>query len=461
MADGLIDLGDFGRADQRPPAEPAPRPWLRPWRPSRSRLRSAFAVTIVLLSALLVGPDALALPPRFAGPSRIPGSGADEFFLAGDLVIVHSGNDRALRAFGLDGTLRWATSVPLQRAGAAAVIDGALLVVGQNWPGQVGALDLTTGQPRWLVEGDLSAVSDGVVVLGRGPVELENNVRARDLTGVDPATGRELWHQVIPPLAAGERLLEVFGPANNGVVARARIRADGTGDVLDLRTGTWSTITGVPPSPPAPEGPIQPGTAAGYQLAIRVGDVTMVFAVGAEPAEGAANIALPGVLVAYGPGADQPRWVRPTGTWAPALRCGPWVCLADGAKSVVLDPATGAELRRVGWPHVLSGSDRRLLGYTDGTDLDVAVFDAVTGRALSHHPGWNLVNQNFSEWTPIVRRDGRLNWRIAALSMETGVAYPLGAFEAAGERSCQSTATHVACSVRSGEIMVWRHVPSR
>jgi hypothetical protein len=45
--------------------------------------------------------------------------------------------------------------------------------------------------------------------------------------------------------------------------------------------------------------------------------------------------------------------------------------------------------------------------------------------------------------------------------MESGTAYPLGTFNAAGEHACQSTATHVACSVRSGEIMIWRHVPSR
>ena len=220
--------------------------------------------------------------------------------------------------------------------------------------------------------------------------------------------------------------------------------------------------TNTAPAPAAPESPFQAGTAAGYQIGVRAGDITLVFAVGTEPADGATNISLPGLLVAYGPGSAEPLWARPTTTWAPALPCGRWVCLADGADTQVLDPATGGDVRRISWPHVISGSDRRFLGYVNaGASLEVAVSDAVTGRVLSRYKGWDLVNQNYSDWMPIVRRGGGLSWRIAALSLETGVAYPLGDFLAAGERSCQSTATHVACSVRSGEILIWRHVPSR
>jgi hypothetical protein len=366
-----------------------------------------------------------------------------------------------LRAYSFDGALRWATAVPVQRAGPSSGTDGVLPVAAPTWPDQVGGLDLATGRIRWTVQGNLTAVVDGVFVIGRGPAELDPNVRMRDLTGIDPATGRELWRQVIPPLALGERLLEVYGTSNR-VAARARVRADGTGDVLDLRTGQWRTIAGVPPAPPGPEFPTQAGTAAGFQVGLRVGDVTMVFAVGAEPAEGASNIALPGLLVAYGPESAEPRWTRTTTTWAPALPCGRWVCLADGAETQVVDPETGRDVRRVGWPHVLSGTDRRLLGYVNvGTNLQVAVSDAGTGRVLSRHIGWDLVSQRYADWTPILRRGAGLDWRIATLSMETGVAYPLGRFQAAGERSCQSVATHVACSVRSGEILVWRVVPSR
>lgn len=459
MAEALIDLGDIGRDDQRSRAE-RPRAWRRP---SRPQARTALAVAVLVLAVLVIGPGGVPLPDRFADPVSIPGNGVDEFFFAGDdLVVAHNINDRALRAYGLDGTLRWATPVPVQRAGATTAIGGVLLVVAPVWPGQLGALDIETGNIRWMVEGDLSATADGVVVVGRGAVETDDTLRARDLTGIDPATGAELWHEVIPPLAPGDRLLEVYGYETRGLAARARVRADGTGDLLDLRTGRWSRISGVPPAPPAPEYPLQPGTAAGYQIGIRAGDITMVFAVGTEPADGATNISLPGLLVAYGPDTAEPRWARPTATWAPALPCGPWVCLADGAETQVVDPATGADVRRIGWPHVLSGNDRRLLGYVNaGTNLQVAVSDAGTGRVLGRHVGWDLVNQSYSDWTPIIRRGSGLSWRLAALSMETGVAYPLDDFLAAGEQACQSTATHVACSVRTGEILLWRHVPSR
>ena len=123
-----------------------------------------------------------------------------------------------------------------------------------------------------------------------------------------------------------------------------------------------------------------------------------------------------------------------------------------------------ALVRRVGWPHVITGSDRRFIGYdTSGTgpSTRVAVFDATTGRTLSQHVGWDLVSQRFAEWTPIVQRGRGLSWNLATLNTESGTAYPLGTFDAAGERSCQSTRTHVACSVRSGEIKVWNHVPTR
>ncbi|WP_203929457.1 outer membrane protein assembly factor BamB family protein [Virgisporangium ochraceum] len=460
MAEALIDLGDLGR-DEPPPAGPRPS-WLRRWRqPSRSRAGTAFGAVVVVVAALLIGPEALPQPARFAGPARIPGSGADEFFIAGDVVVVQSGNDRVLRAYTFDGTLRWATATPVQRAGPSSAIDGVLPVAAPMWPGQVGGLDLATGRVRWTVDGNLNGVADGLFVIGRGTVEPDPNVRMRDLIGIDPATGREVWHAMIPPPALGERLLEIYG-AGNRVAARARVRADGTADLLDLRTGRWRTISAVPPAPPGPEAPAQPGTAAGFQVGLRVGDVTMVFAVGAEPAEGASYISLPGLLVAYGPDAAEPRWTRPTTTWAPALACGPWICLADGADTQVVDPQTGRDVRRVGWPHVLSGTDRRFLGHVNvGTNLQVAVSDAATGKVLHRHLGWDLVSQRYADWTPILHRDGGLDWRLATLNMETGVAYPLGEFQAAGQRSCQSVATHVACSVRSGEILVWRVVPSR
>ena len=59
----------------------------------------------------------------------------------------------------------------------------------------------------------------------------------------------------------------------------------------------------------------------------------------------------------------------------------------------------------------------------------------------------------------MLRRGSGLRWHLATLSLDTGVAYPLGTIDAVGERACQSTATHVGCTVRSGEFMVWRHAP--
>jgi hypothetical protein len=451
-------LIDLDRPDPGPRrAEGGPR-WSGP---TPGQLRALLVVAVLLVAAFGVGAGAAPRAARFAGPVRIPGSGADEFLLADDFVVVNSGRDQRMYGYGLDGSLRWAAGLPFPRANLAMITDDLVLLTSPMWPGQTAAIERATGSQRWAVDGLLNALTEDTVVVSRG----SSNLGGFDdeMVAFDLETGRELWQS--PKAATGEeRALPVVG-AEHRLAGRLRVDPDGTGELLDFRTGRTRTLSDVPE---APTGPAVENVPAGvlllrHQGVLSLGDLVVVFPYPPDPS----GPPRPGDLAdaaAYGPDSPRPLWTVTTEGGTSVLPCGPWICLSHLDATRVLDPATGSVLRQIGWPSVISGSERRLLGYDYAgmaATTQVAVFDAGTGRVLGSHLGWLLVSARYADWVPMMRRAGGLSWQLATLSLETGVAYPLGTFDAAGERACQNTATHVACTVRSGEVMVWRHAPAR
>jgi len=82
MTEILIDLD---RPDPRPPEDRERRRWSGP---TPFQLRVLLVVAALLVTAFGVGASAAPRPPRFGGPVRIPGTGADEFLLAGSEVRI-------------------------------------------------------------------------------------------------------------------------------------------------------------------------------------------------------------------------------------------------------------------------------------------------------------------------------------------------------------------------------------
>jgi hypothetical protein len=451
-------LIDLDRPDPGPRrAEGGPR-WSGP---TPGQLRALLVVAVLLVAAFGVGAGAAPRAARFAGPVRIPGSGADEFLLADDFVVVNSGRDQRMYGYGLDGSLRWAAGLPFPRANLAVITDDLVLLTSPMWPGQTAAIDRATGGQRWTIDGLLNAVTEDTVVVSRG----SSNSGGFDdeLIAFTLDTGRELWRS--PKGAAGEqRALPVVGPEYR-LTGRLRVAPDGTGELLDFRTGRTRTLNGVPEPPPP--GAVDENVPAGVLLlrqqgVVSVGDLVVVFPYPPDPGQPALSVADFSRAAAYGPDSPRPLWTVLVEGGTNAMPCGPWVCLSHLDKTRVVDPTTGTELRQIGWPTVISGSAKRFLGYDYAgmaATTQVAVFDARTGRVLASHLGWLLVSARYADWVPMMRRAGGLSWQLATLNLDTGVAYPLGMFDAAGERACQNTATHVACTVRSGEVMVWRHAP--
>jgi hypothetical protein len=449
VADVLIDLD---RPDPHQVTDGGP-PWTRP---TPRQLRVVLSIVVLLVAAFTVGAAGPARPARFAGPLRIPDTGSDEFLLAGDIVAMWSPRSQQLLGYGLDGSVRWAVPMPIPRADLAAVAGDTLLVVEPMWPGRTAAVDRVTGALRWNHAGMLQGVAGDTVVLGVGPPNPLKDSDITELIGYDANTGDQRF-AVDVAMTGEQRALDVF-TAGYKLAGRGRVGPDGTGELLDLTSGRWRTLTGIP-SLPETATPQVPGR---YQVALRVDELTVIVTVTLQD-EGSSEVARPTEVIAYGPSSGSPMWTAKAAGSLVAV-CGSWLCLADADTTRVLDRATGVELRRVDWPHVVAGSDRRFLGYdTAGAvaTTQVAVFDAETGRRIALYTGWDVVSVEYAEWLPLVRRSSGLTWELASLSLTTGTAYPLGTFESAGERACQTNGTHVACSVRSGEVLVWRHAPPR
>jgi hypothetical protein len=462
VADILIDLD---RPDPRPREERDRPRWSGP---TPFQWRVLLVVAALLVTTFGLGAAVAPRPPRFGGPVRIPGTGADEFLLADDLIAVNSGRDQRIYAYGLDGSLKWAASMPVPRANLITMNSEVILLTSPMWPGQTAALDRATGALRWGVDGLFQAFTGDTVIVGVGPAGpdgAEQEIVAN--VAIDASTGREKWRENAG-LSAPRRTVIMYDQ-HYRATGRISVAADGTGEILDYRTGRKRSISGIP-VPPAPPEPLQVNTRDGVvlvnrvQAALSAGDLLIVFPLSQLPGEPSAADGEYGEIATYGPDSAGPLWTIPAGGGWPAGTCGPWICVVEADATRVLDPATGEELRRIGWPHVISGSAERFLGYDDAGTADttqVTVFDARSGRVLADYVGWLLLNREFADWIPMVRRSRGLSWDLATVNMATGIAYPLGTFDAAGERACQSTLTHTACTIRSGETMIWRHAPSR
>jgi hypothetical protein len=378
---------------------------------------------------------------------------------------VNSGRDQRVYAYSLDGRLLWATSLPFPRASLAALTDDLVLFTSPMWPGQTAALDQRTGAARWTVDGLIVSEFGDTVVVGRGSSMSDGF--DEEVVAVDAATGRELWRSETGVTRADAGLV-VYG-AEYRFTGRIRLDAD-SGELLDFRTGRWRSLRGVPASP-AGRGPVNTAMPDGgvailrYQGAMSVGDLTVIYPYPPDPGGPVPTGPDDGARVAaYGPDSPDPLWTADARGGTSVIACGPWLCLTEAGTTRVLDPTTGAERGRVGWPPVASGSAERFLGY-DYVGMvataEIAVFDARSGRRLASYAGWALVSTRYAEWVPMLRRGSGLSWHLATLSLDTGIAYPLATIDAAGERACQSTATHVGCTIRSGEVMLWHHNPAR
>ena len=138
VAEALIDLGDLGR-DEPGPAGPPSVVAAPVAAPSRSRARTAFARggrggRRAAASARRRCRCRRGSTVRSASPAPVPTSSSSP--VTSWWCTPATTGCCAPTAF--DGTLRWATAMPVQRAGPSSAVGGVLLVAAPMWPDQVG-----------------------------------------------------------------------------------------------------------------------------------------------------------------------------------------------------------------------------------------------------------------------------------------------------------------------------------
>ncbi|TWG93538.1 hypothetical protein L615_006100000230 [Nocardioides sp. J9] len=180
------------------------------------------AVASLWWASLLVVAAALALLVVHALAGRRRGLRTGAAFVTAAALVVTGGYAVDPAPVGEQGwTVRGAAQVVVGR-------DGDVLVLTS------GARDLGTGEERWVADGTVLAVVDGVAVVQGGDA----------VRGVDVASGDRLWERDLPEVQDGG--WDPVVTAADGVVVLRRDHPDDDGGGLGLRATTGETVWEVP-----------------------------------------------------------------------------------------------------------------------------------------------------------------------------------------------------------------------
>lgn len=170
-------------------------------------------------------------------------------------------------AFAMDGKELWRTGVGRESSnrhwgsGASLILHGDLVICNASEESQsIRALDKQTGREVWKAEGaalELAYGTPGIVTLSDGKQELVVAL-PEEVWGLDPATGKLLWHaataltgNVSPSVIVDGETIYVFGGRGGGSVA---VKAGGRGDVTKSHVLWTSRVTSYVATPLLHEG---------------------------------------------------------------------------------------------------------------------------------------------------------------------------------------------------------------
>lgn len=170
-------------------------------------------------------------------------------------------------AFDMEGKELWRTGVGKESSnrhwGSAAslILHGDLVICNASEESQsIRALDKQTGREVWKAEGaglELAYGTPGIVTLAAGKQELVIAL-PEEVWGLDPATGKLLWHattaltgNVSPSVIVDGETIYAFGGRGGGSVA---LKAGGRGDVTKSHVLWTSRVTSYVATPLLHEG---------------------------------------------------------------------------------------------------------------------------------------------------------------------------------------------------------------
>ncbi|MFG3600057.1 outer membrane protein assembly factor BamB family protein [Micromonospora chersina] len=422
----VIELGEM-RHD-----EDADGPAPRPLRPPGRLARVVAAGCLALLTLAGAAP-----PARLPAGIRVPAPQGAVFLVLADRLVVADGpgtvgrGGRVVTGHRLPGGEPvWRFTLPAgDHVLGLGMVAGGLLVTSS--PAGAGdtlstLLDPATGVVRWQQSGyPVSTASGGVLF------ETPRAAGTGTVLAVEPVSGAVRWSLPMPSNGVAYRT------GDRGVSQIVLVTPDGRVEVHDADSGALVHAGRVPPA----------ADRVSYRFTQVVADLLLVDGT-------------PGTVTAYGLDRLDRRWDVPVepraGVWF--AECAGMVCIRDQVGGVqALDPATGeptwVDDRWVGMAPV----GDRLLGAEPGVglELELVVLDPATGRSLARLGRWRT--------TGFESDPGRL----LGLRRLTGDRTLVGTLDvAAGEArvravlpgswdDCADGGTALVCLRPSGGLMIW------
>jgi hypothetical protein len=374
----VIELGEVGR----PAAQP------EPGRPGWSGLRRHRALAAAVGVALLLGvagaaptTDPLLQATVPMGTGEVAEVDGDRLYVLARSRTSDTDGVRRIRAYRLPGgTPLWEAGVPVEDGDFAVVttMRGVLLTARyeptEGGIGELIALDVATGAPRWRRTGSLFGTAEPAS--GRLLVAEDDpgSGEVGRLVAVDVETGAVAWTYRPPPGAA----LRGTWRTRPGPAYLVTALPSGRVEVRGMADGRLRAVGSAGGAVPA-------GADPGYDWMSIIDDLLMVQG------------PRPGMFTAYGlPRLDR-RWrvtVRDGqfGWYGPG--CGRLLCLQTGDQEMrAVEPRTGRTRWTAGWTYVeptggLMVASRSLGPYGSATPLWLV--DPATGREVGDLGRWGL-----------------------------------------------------------------------
>jgi outer membrane protein assembly factor BamB len=406
----------------------------RRFTPARTAL--IFLVVLATLTAL-----SAAAPPAPVITHLLSAGGqpAAAFVLSPDSLFTASfganpNSESAVRRWDLtDGGQRWAAAVP-QNVQNLVYDDTAHVLMGRSGaePNAI-FLDADTGAVLWHDDSPNSVVVS--MVGGRALMATEFAADQRRLRLVEARTGRQVWSRVVD--AAG-----YFGPDELWAVAPTRLIAVGTtGHAVVLRYTDGAVLT---------EGDLDVeivpqfdgAFSADYVGVSTVGDVLYV----SRRERGATS------LTAWSIGSLTPLWRAVGGPAGLMNDCGPALCVAGQDFLSALDPADGRVLwRRSGPASAFRYDERSVLAYDRSDIPEGTLLDPATGAVLRRLG--RVVHLN----GVLLRGDGVLFGRTwVEVTDGDDAQHVVGVLDTAAPYGCAMNGPYLACPTTAGPTQVWR-----
>ncbi|WP_433317563.1 PQQ-binding-like beta-propeller repeat protein [Micromonospora chersina] len=422
----VIELGEM-RHD-----EDADGPAPRPLRPPGRLARVVAAGCLALLTLAGAAP-----PARLPAGIRVPAPQGAVFLVLADRLVVADGpgtvgrGGRVVTGHRLPGGEPvWRFTLPAgDHVLGLGMVAGGLLVTSS--PAGAGdtlstLLDPAAGVVRWQQSGyPVSTASGGVLF------ETPRAAGTGTVLAVEPVSGAVRWSLPLPSNGVAYRT------GDRGVTQIVLVTPDGRVEVHDADSGALVHAGRVPPA----------ADRVSYRFTQVVADLLLV--------DGA-----PGTVTAYGLDRLDRRWDVPVepraGVWF--AECAGMVCIRDQVGGVqALDPATGdptwVDDRWVGMAPV----GGRLLGAEPGVglELELVVLDPATGRSLARLGRWRTTG---FEGDPArllgLRRLPGDRTLVGALDVAAGEARIRAVLPGSWDE-CADSGTALVCLRPSGGLMIW------